>query len=137
MSYSYEQRKRFGKPQTSPPEQASVPGPDLDALKAGAANPAAAQKGTPFDLDAAMKAKMERAFGDLALSHGDQHRNAGRGRADLVQFLFNEVSCLVYSLLSFRRDANFFHSAAYADDLFDREVSAIDYNCHSYLSLSV
>ena len=66
MSYSYEQRKRSGKPQTSPPEQASVPRPDLDALKAGAANPAAAQKGTPFDLDAAMKAKMERAFGDLS-----------------------------------------------------------------------
>ena len=66
MSYSYEQRKRSGKPQISPPEQASVPGPDLDALKAGAAMPTAAQKGTPFDLDAAMKAKMERAFGDLS-----------------------------------------------------------------------
>ena len=32
----------------------------------GQATPTAAQKGQPFDLDAAMKAKMENAFGDLS-----------------------------------------------------------------------
>jgi hypothetical protein len=38
----------------------------MEALMNGTARPTAAQKGQSFDLDAAMKAKMENAFGDLS-----------------------------------------------------------------------
>ena len=66
MPYIYDQRKRLqgkGKPA---PERTTAPGPDIDALMSGTARPSAAQKGRPIDLDAAMKAKMENAFGDLS-----------------------------------------------------------------------
>ena len=66
MSYAYDQRKRPQGPQNSAPEQTAAPGPDLSALMTGAARPSAAQKGQSIDLDAAMKAKMEHAFGDLS-----------------------------------------------------------------------
>ena len=48
------------------PEPATAPGPDMNALISGQAKPTAAMKGTSFDLDGAVKAKMEHAFGDLS-----------------------------------------------------------------------
>ena len=66
MSYSYDQRKRPQGPQNAAPEPDSAPIPNYQALMSGAARPTAEQKGRPFDLDAAMKAKMENAFGDLS-----------------------------------------------------------------------
>ncbi len=65
MSYSYDQRKRAHGQKDSAPKPA-VPGPDLDALMAGRARPSAAQKGRSIDLDAAIRTKMEHAFGDLS-----------------------------------------------------------------------
>ncbi len=49
----------------SPADTASN-APDFSALMNGTARPTAAQKGQSFDLDAAMKAKMENAFGELS-----------------------------------------------------------------------
>jgi|GEM_PF-4095056 len=66
MSYTYEQRKRPQGQQNTSPERTTAPGPTMDALLSGAAAPTAAQKGRPIDLDGAMKAKMEHAFGDLS-----------------------------------------------------------------------
>ena len=66
MSYLYDQRKRPQGQQSKEPEQTTAPGPGIDALMSGRAAPSAAQKGQPFDLDAAMKTKMENAFGDLS-----------------------------------------------------------------------
>ncbi len=66
MSNTYDQRKRPQGRQDPAPEPAAAPGPDLRALMTGAAGPTAAQKGRSIDLDAAMKAKMEHAFGDLS-----------------------------------------------------------------------
>ena len=66
MSYTYDQRKRPRGPQDRTPDPSAAPGPGMDALMNGTARPTAAQKGQPFDLDAAMKAKMENAFGDLS-----------------------------------------------------------------------
>ena len=64
MSYSYDQRKRPTRQNQTAPE--SAPGPDFRALMTGKARPTAAQKGRSIDLDAAIKAKMEKAFGDLS-----------------------------------------------------------------------
>ena len=66
MSYVYDQRKRPQGSNMSEPRQTAAPGPGMESLMAGTARPTAAQKGQPFDLDAAMKAKMENAFGDLS-----------------------------------------------------------------------
>ena len=66
MSYTYDQRKRLQGQQKPATEPAAAPGPDFGALMTGAARPSAAQKGRPIDLDAAIKAKMEHAFGDLS-----------------------------------------------------------------------
>ena len=66
MSYTYAQRKRPREITESAAERAAAPGPDLNALAAGTAKPSAAQTGRPIDLDAAIKAKMENAFGDLS-----------------------------------------------------------------------
>ncbi len=66
MSYTYDQRKRPQGQQSTEPERTTAPGPGMEALMSGRATPSAAQKGTSFDLDAAMKAKMEHAFGDLS-----------------------------------------------------------------------
>ena len=66
MSFTY--KHRAGSKETKPPDSVreTAQGPSLAALMRGAARPTAAQKGRPFDLDAAMKAKMENAFGDLS-----------------------------------------------------------------------
>ena len=66
MSYVYDQRKRPQGPKNTEREHSAAPGPGMDALMNGTARPTAAQKGQSFDLDAAMKAKMENAFGDLS-----------------------------------------------------------------------
>ena len=66
MSYVYDQRKRPQGSNMSEPRQTAAPGPGMESLMAGTARPTAAQKGQPFDLDAAMKAKMENAFGELS-----------------------------------------------------------------------
>ena len=67
MSYIYEQRKKpHLKDNSPPPADTTSSAPDFSALMNGTARPTAAQKGQPFDLDAAMKAKMENAFGDLS-----------------------------------------------------------------------
>ena len=66
MSYAYAQHKRPQGPQNKEPERTAAPGPGMDALMNGTARPTAAQKGQSFDLDAAMKAKMENAFGELS-----------------------------------------------------------------------
>ena len=73
MRFTYEQRKRPHIKDNTPPSAETAypsadaaPGPGMEALMAGTARPSAAQKGRPFDLDTAMKAKMENAFGDLS-----------------------------------------------------------------------
>ena len=66
MSYTYAQRKRHQGQQNKAPEQTSAPGPEFHALMTGASKPTAAQKGRSIELDAAMKAKMEHAFGDFS-----------------------------------------------------------------------
>ncbi len=66
MSYTYDQRKRYREPEKAETRQTDAPGPGMEALMSGRAAPSAAQKGQPFDLDAAMKTKMENAFGDLS-----------------------------------------------------------------------
>ena len=66
MSYIHSQRKRSQATTDAVSGHTIGPGPSMEALIAGTANPTAAQKGRPFDLDAAMKAKMEKAFGDLS-----------------------------------------------------------------------
>ena len=67
MSFTYDQRKRPQAKDNSPPPKDTISNtPNFSALMNGTARPTAAQKGQPFDLDAAMKAKMENAFGDLS-----------------------------------------------------------------------
>ena len=67
MPYIYEQRKKpHPKGNALPPADTTSNVPDFSALMNGTARPTAAQKGQPFDLDAAMKGKMENAFGDLS-----------------------------------------------------------------------
>ena len=66
MSYTYDQRKRPQGQKEPAAERTAAPGPDFSALMNGTARPTAAQKGRSFDLDAAMKARMEHAFGDLS-----------------------------------------------------------------------
>ena len=85
MSYTYEQRKRPQGQQNSPlPEQTSAPGPAMAALMNGAATPTAAQKGRPIDLDGAMKAKMEHAFGDLSNLKLYESRAVGEAGAQAI-----------------------------------------------------
>ena len=67
MSYTYEHRKKpHMKDNSPPPTDTTSNVPDFKALMNGTARPTAAQKGQPFDLEAAMRAKMENAFGDLS-----------------------------------------------------------------------
>ena len=66
MGYTYDQRKRPQGQKEPAAERTAAPGPDFSALMNGTARPTAAQKGRSFDLDAAMKARMEHAFGDLS-----------------------------------------------------------------------
>ena len=83
MSYIYDQRKRPQGQKNTAPEPAA-PGPDLSALMTGAARPTAAQKGTPFDLDAAVKARMEHAFGDLSAVKFYKSRAVGDAGAEAM-----------------------------------------------------
>ena len=66
MSYTYDRRKRSQWPENTASELTSPPGTSMDALMSGEERPTSAQKRRSFDLDAAMKAKMENAFGDLS-----------------------------------------------------------------------
>lgn len=63
MSYTYDRQKRPDRQKTIAPEQTTASGPDINALMRGTAAPSAAQKGRPLNLDAAMKAKMEKPLG--------------------------------------------------------------------------
>ena len=84
MSHIYDQRKRPQGPQSAPPEPTTAPGPSMDALMAGTARPTAEQKGRPIDLDAAMKAKMEHAFGDLSNLKLYESRAVGEAGAEAI-----------------------------------------------------
>ena len=84
MSYIYDQRKRPQGPQTADPEQTTAPGPSMEALMTGAARPSAAQKGQPFDLDAAIHTKMENAFGDLSTVKFYKSQAVGDAGAEAV-----------------------------------------------------
>ena len=84
MSYTYDQRKRPRGPDKSDPEQTAAPGPSMDALLSGRAAPSAAQKGQPFGLDAAMKAKMENAFGDLSAVKFYKSQAVGQAGAEAI-----------------------------------------------------
>ena len=84
MSYTYDQRKRPQGPQNAAPEPDSAPVPNYQALMSGAARPTAEQKGRPFDLDAAMKAKMENAFGDLSGVKFYESRAVGQAGAEAI-----------------------------------------------------
>ena len=66
MGHTYKQHRPLRGQPGAPPNQETAPVPNLDALMTGASRPTAAQKGRSIDLDAAMKAKMEHAFGDLS-----------------------------------------------------------------------
>ena len=82
MSFTYQQRKRAQGTQNLEPKAA--PGPGMDALMNGQAQPTAAQKGRPFDLDAAMKAKMEHAFGDLSAVKFYESQAVGDAGAEAI-----------------------------------------------------
>ena len=82
MAYTYDQRKRSqGAKNTAPKPSA---GPDLDALMTGAATPTAAQKGRPIDLEGAIKAKMEHAFGDLSAVKLYESTAVGQAGAEAI-----------------------------------------------------
>ena len=91
MSYIYDQRKRLQGQQNTAPEPASAPGPDLNVLMTGAARPSAAQKGRPIDLDAAMKARMEHAFGDLSAVKLYESPTVGQAGAEAIA-MGNEIA---------------------------------------------
>ena len=82
MAYTYEQRKRPQGAQSHSREPA--PGPAMDALMTGAARPTAAQKGRQIDLDGAMRAKMEHAFGDLSAVKLYESRAVGDAGAEAI-----------------------------------------------------
>ena len=84
MSYTYAQRKRHQGQQNKAPEQTSAPGPEFHALMTGASKPTAAQKGRSIELDAAMKAKMEHAFGDLSAVKLYESRAVGEAGAEAI-----------------------------------------------------
>ena len=84
MSYTYEKRKRPQGPQNTEPQRTTAPGPDFDALMNGTARPSAAQKGRSFDLDAAMKSKMEQAFGDLSAVKFYESQAVGQAGAEAI-----------------------------------------------------
>ena len=84
MSYIYDQRKRPQGHQNTEPGRTASPGPGMEALMAGTARPTAAQKGQPFDLDAAIKAKMENAFGDLSAVKFYKSRAVGDAGAEAI-----------------------------------------------------
>ena len=85
MSHIYEHRKKpHPKDNALSPADAESNAPDFSALMNGAARPTAAQKGRSFDLDAAMKAKMENAFGDLSGVKFYESRAVGRAGAEAI-----------------------------------------------------
>ena len=84
MSHIYDQRKRPQKQSKAEPERTAAPGPDLSALMTGAALPSAAQKGRSIDLDAAIKAKMEHAFGDLSAVKFYESPAVGQAGAEAI-----------------------------------------------------
>ena len=84
MSYTYDQRKRPQGQQTREPERTAAPGPGMEALMSGRAAPSAAQKGRSFDLSAAMKAKMENAFGDLSAVKFYESAAVGEAGAEAI-----------------------------------------------------
>ncbi len=84
MSYTYDRHKRPQGPSNAAPEPDSAPIPNYQALMSGAARPTAEQKGRPFDLDAAMKAKMENAFGDLSGVKFYESRAVGQAGAEAI-----------------------------------------------------
>ena len=91
MSYSYDQRKRPQGQKRPAPESAAAPGPAFDALMSGTARPSSAQKGRPIDLDAAMKAKMEHAFGDLSAVRFYESPTVGQAGAEAMA-MGNEIA---------------------------------------------
>ena len=83
MSYEYKARRRTDRP-AGKPAAGAAPGPDPDALMAGLARPSAAQKGRPIDLDGAIRAKMERAFGDLSAVKFYESQAVGQAGAEAM-----------------------------------------------------
>ena len=84
MSYRYDQRRRPQRQNSKESERTAAPGPGMEALMSGRAAPSAAQKGRSFDLDAAMKAKMENAFGDLSAVKFYESRAVGEAGAEAI-----------------------------------------------------
>ena len=84
MSYIYDIRKRSQAPQNTDPEPTAAPGPGMDALMRGTARPTPAQKGRSIDLDGAIKAKMEHAFGDLSAVKLYESRAVGEAGAEAI-----------------------------------------------------
>ncbi len=84
MSYTYDQRKRPQAAMEAPARQTSASGPSMAALMTGQAAPTAAQKGRSFDLDEAMKAKMENAFGDLSAVRFYESKAVGEAGAEAI-----------------------------------------------------
>lgn len=70
----YQERKLPKEQKDAAAERTEASGPARSALSAGQATPPSARNGGSFDLEAAMKAKMERSFGDL--SAVKQYRSA-------------------------------------------------------------
>ena len=86
MSYSTYDKRRRQVPAPAPKEtRGPVPaGPSMEAIAAGLASPTAAQKGRSFDLDAAMKAKMENTFGDLSAVKFYESQAVGQAGAEAI-----------------------------------------------------
>ena len=66
LSFIYQDRKRPREHDKAEAERSETSAPYRSALSSGQAAPPPGQKDGGFDLEAAMKAKMERAFGDLS-----------------------------------------------------------------------
>ena len=84
MSFTYDQRRRSLGLQNQTPEPSATSGPGMDALMNGTAKPTAAQKGRSIDLDGAIKAKMEHAFGDLSAVKLYESRAVGAAGAEAI-----------------------------------------------------
>ena len=91
MGYAYDQYKRPKVQKEAATVHADVPGPDFNALMTGAARPSTAQKGRPINLDAAIKAKMENAFGDLSAVKLYESTTVGRAGAEAMA-MGNEIA---------------------------------------------
>ena len=84
MVYTYKHHKPLRRQESAPLDQEAALVPNLAALMNGTVRPTAAQKGRSIDLDGAIKAKMEHAFGDLSSLKLYESRAVGDAGAEAI-----------------------------------------------------